>query len=88
MLTDNLDHHVFDPDELIIETETLIDLWIIAGLIVRQHHGLNNDFEEYYLNHWVYADEQNLQLYKDLQHPAFMQKMLVWNRLKRDSLSL
>ncbi len=87
-LTENVDDNVFDPNDLIIETETAIDLWIIAGLIVRRQKGINNEVEEHYLDEWINADEQNKKLFRKLQHPAYMQKMLVWNRLKREEVNL
>ena len=87
-LTDKVDDQVFDPNQLVIETETVIDLWIIAGLIVRHQKGLNNEFEEYYLNNWANADVQNRKLFTNLQNPAYMQQMLAWNRLKRDEMNL
>ena len=80
----NADDNVFDPNQLIIETETAIDLWIIAGLIVRRQQGINNEVEELYLDEWANADEQNKKLFRKLQRPPYMQKMLVWNRLKRE----
>lgn len=87
-LTDKVDDQVFDPNKLVIETETVIDLWIIAGLIVRHQKGLNNEFEEYYLNNWVNTNEQNRELFTNLQRPAYMQQMLSWNRMKRDEMNL
>lgn len=86
-LTENVDKNVFDPNELIIETESAIDLWIIAGLIIRRKEGINSELEERYLEEWITANEQNMMLYRKLQHPAFMQKMLVWNRLKREEMN-
>ena len=79
-LTSGVDNNVFDPDRLLIETEEAIDLWIIAGLIVRHQQDLNNEGEEEYLNEWINASERNKTLFKELQHPAFMQKMLIWAR--------
>ena len=84
-LTSGVDNNVFDPDQLMIETEEAIDLWIIAGLIIRRRQGLNNEVEEQYLNEWVNACKRNKKLFKELQHPAFMQKMLVWNRMQRNN---
>src|SRR5258706_9832300 len=57
-LTKNVDDNVFDHNDLIIETKSAIDLWIIAGLIVRHQQGINNEIEEQYLNEWANADEQ------------------------------
>ncbi len=86
-LTENVDENVFNPDQLIVETEQVIDLWIIAALIARHQKGLNNEVEKLYLEDWVKADSKNEVLFKKLQYPAFMQKMLVWNELKRQQLS-
>lgn len=58
-LTENVDENVFDPNELIIETESAIDLWTIAGLIVRRKEGINSELEERYLEKWITANEQN-----------------------------
>lgn len=82
-LTAHVDENVFDPDQLIIDTEGTIDLWIVASLIVRHQKGLNNALEELYLNEWIKADKQNKKLFKELEDAAYMQKMLVWNKLKR-----
>lgn len=85
-LTLNADENVFNPDDVISDTESIIDLWMIAGLIVRHQKGMNNEPEESYLNEWINATKQNRKLFKKLQHPAYMQKMLVWNELKRQEL--
>lgn len=83
-LTNKVDDNVFDPDKLIVDTEQAIDLWIIAGLIVREQQGMNNELEQQYLQEWVDADEQNRKLFGLLQNPAYMQKILVWNKLQRE----
>lgn len=85
-LTEGVDNNVFNPDKLIINTENIIDLWIIASLIVRRKMKMNNEAEEQYLDKWVNADKQNKAVFKKLQHPAYMQKMLVWNELRRQEL--
>lgn len=85
-LTEHVDENVFDPDQLIIDTEGIIDLWIVASLIVRRQKGLNNDLEELYLNEWINVDKQNKKLFKELEDAAYMQKMLVWNKLKRTEI--
>ena len=85
-LTEHVDENVFDPDQLIVDTENIIDLWIIASLIVRHQKGLNNEVEELYLNEWIKADKQHKKLFKELEEPAYMQKMLVWNKLKRTEI--
>lgn len=85
-LTKGVADNVFNADKLIIETENIIDLWIIASLIVRRKMKLNNKMEDRYLDEWANADKQNKLLFKKLQHPAYMQKMLVWNELKRQEL--
>lgn len=85
-LTEGLDEHVFNADNLIVETENIIDLWIIAGLIVRRKMKLNNEVEDQYLDEWANADKQNKALFKKLQNPAYMQKMLVWNELRRQEV--
>jgi hypothetical protein len=85
-LTDRMDGDVFNPDDLIVETENVIDLWIIASLIVRRKIKINSKVEDRYLDEWIKADKQNKELFEKLQHPAYMQKMLVWNELKRQEL--
>lgn len=85
-LTKDVDENVFDPDQLIVDTEQVMDLWIISALIIRRHRNMNNEVEEKYLDEWIEADSQNKTLYKKLQHPAHMRKMLVWNKLKRNKL--
>ncbi|MEJ0106553.1 MAG: hypothetical protein WDO19_30185 [Bacteroidota bacterium] len=81
-LTSGVDSNVFDPDQLLIETDEAIDLWIIAGLITRHQQGLNNIVEEKYLDEWVNACDRNKELFKLWQNPAFIQKMLVWVRMQ------
>lgn len=85
-LTEAVDDNVFNADKLIIETENIIDLWIIASLIVRRKLKLNSKVEDRYLDEWANASKQNKELFKKLQHPAYMQKLLVWNELKRQEL--
>ncbi|HRN46460.1 MAG TPA: hypothetical protein PKW69_00390 [Niabella sp.] len=85
-LTEHVDENVFDPDQLIVDTEGVIDLWIVASLIIRHQKGLNNELEELYLNEWINAGKQNQKFFKQLEKPACMQKMLVWNKLKRTEI--
>ncbi|MBN8876744.1 MAG: hypothetical protein J0I32_04305 [Sphingobacteriales bacterium] len=85
-LTEGVDKNVFNADNLIIEPENIIDLWIIASLIVRRKMKMNSEVEDKYLDDWKSADKGNKAMYKKLQHPAYMQKMLVWNELKRQEL--
>lgn len=85
-LTEGVDENVFSADNLIIKTENIIDLWIIASLIVRRKMKMNNKLEDRYLDEWANADKENQAMFKKLQHPAYMQKMLVWNELKRQEI--
>ncbi len=87
-LTKHVDDDVFDPDQLIADTESMIDLWIVASLIVRHQKGLNNALEELYLNEWINADKQNKEIFKLLVEPANMQKILMWNKLKEWRFSM
>lgn len=76
-LTAGVNDNIFDADPLLIETEEAIDLWIIAGLIVRRQQSLNNEIEEKYLEEWANASQRNKELYNQLQQPNFMHKMLL-----------
>jgi hypothetical protein len=82
-LTEGVDDSVFDPDRLLIQTEEAIDLWIIAGLMVRQQQNLNNEIEEKYLHEWANASERNKELFKQLQQPNFMHKILLWAKMQQ-----
>lgn len=84
-LIEGVDDTVFDPDQLLIQTEEAIDLWIIAGLMVRQQQNLNNEIEEKYLEEWVNASERNKELYDQLQNPNFMHKILLWVKMQEQS---
>ena len=52
-LTEGVDHQVISEDEILADTESLIDQRVIGALILRQQGGLNNEVEEAYLNRWL-----------------------------------
>lgn len=58
-LIEGVDEHVFDPDDVIIGTENIADLWIIASLIECRKMKLNSGVEEKYLDNWKNANKEN-----------------------------
>ncbi len=79
LIADNSDN-VFVPEQLLIETEEAIDLWIIAGLVLRRTRKMNDQIEEDRLTDWINACPRNQELYNKMQDAAFTQEMLNWSR--------
>ncbi len=79
LIADNSDN-VFVPEQLLIETEEAIDLWIIAGLVLRRTRKMNDQIEEDRLTDWINACPRNQELYIKMQDAAFTQEMLNWSR--------
>lgn len=70
--------NVFDPDSLILDTENLLDVWMIAGLIARDMRKIITRDEKKKLKEWINACEENRSLYNTLNNPANLQKFTVW----------
>lgn len=83
-LTDGMDDQVFSPEQLIIDTEEAIELWIIAGLLIRHFRGLNNEIEEKYLQEWSQISERNKEILEKMKDPRFMQQLLQWAVMHRN----
>lgn len=79
-LTAGYDEAVFDPSELIIETEELTEIWVIAGLITQYLLGQTSEIEEEHLMMWASFSERNQQLFLKMQRPDFLNEMLLWLR--------
>jgi hypothetical protein len=77
LMKDHFDN-VFNPDSLIIDTENLLDVWMIAGLIARDMQKIISPDEKRTLQEWVEACEENKSLYNSLNHPANLHKFTVW----------
>ena len=70
--------NVFDPDSLIVDTESLLDIWMIAGLIARDMRKIITRDEKKKLEEWMDESEENRTLYNSLNNPANLQKFTVW----------
>lgn len=77
-LTEDLHNNVFDPDSLIIDTESVLDIWMIAGLIARDMRNYITPFEKKKLREWIEASEHNRAIYNTLNNPANLHKFNVW----------
>lgn len=81
-LTDGMDDNVFSADELIIETDDLLDCWMIA----RQMQGILGQDEKKALDQWREASPRNEELYRLFSDKANLQKFVTWlKKLNRDS---
>lgn len=79
-LTAGYDEAVFDPSRLIIETEEVTEIWIIAGLITKYLLGHIDEIEEKHLMEWVAASERNQMLFIKMQQADFLGELLLWLR--------
>lgn len=70
--------HMFDPGELIEDTERAIEIWMVSGFIAREKEKIISDEEKRFLMEWVEADKQNEAIYKALTDTANLQKFIVW----------
>ena len=86
-LIDGQDDAVFDPAQFMIETEDATELWIIAGLIIRQQQQAITTYEQKVLDDWMDASEGNKRLFEELQDPVFFQQLLAWSYIQRKNTS-
>ena len=84
-LTSGLEDKIFSANDLIIETEDLLDVWMIAGLLARKIEGIISEEEQRSLDVWVEASEKNKALYELLQDKTNLQKLLSWVRNQRST---
>src|SRR5690349_17339974 len=66
--------NVVDLDAIIEETDDVVELWVIAGLIARERKGEINETEKNMLAEWVAASEHNEEIYKAFSNPANFQR--------------
>jgi hypothetical protein len=77
-LAEKFYNNVLDPDSLIIETENLLDVWMIAGLIARDMQNVIEPDEKKRLEEWIEESENNRAIYKSLTNPANLHKFVLW----------
>lgn len=70
VLIDGVIDNIFSADDLIIETEELLDTWMIAGLIARQMQGELGQDEKRALDRWRAAAPRNEELYRLFSNKA------------------
>ena len=84
-LIEGVDNKVFNPETLISETDDLLDIWMMAGLIARQMHGIITADEERSLHNWMKEAAHNKALYETFSNKANLQKFLLWLRELKSS---
>ncbi|WP_276504853.1 hypothetical protein [Terrimonas pollutisoli] len=85
-LTEDFDNNVFNPEEFMYETSDVIELWAIAGLIVRQQEKVITVEEQQILDTWLKDSARNRRLFKHLQNPPVLQKLIEWCKVERNIL--
>lgn len=75
-LCERNDDHVFDADALIMETDELLDYWMIAGLVARQMQNIISEDEKVILQSWIDASEEHKALYERFTNKANLQKFV------------
>jgi hypothetical protein len=70
--------NITDLDAVIEETDNVVELWVIAGLIARERRGEINETEKDMLAEWIAESEQNEEIYKAFSDPAHFQRFAVW----------
>ncbi|HEV7332694.1 MAG TPA: hypothetical protein VGN63_16765 [Flavisolibacter sp.] len=83
-LTEGLDDRIFSADELIIDTEDLLDNWMVAGLVAREMQGILGEDEKQALENWLAESETHQRLYALFQDKANLQKFVRWMKGLRD----
>ena len=76
------DEAVFDPTQLIIETDEATEIWIIAGIITRYLINDVDEIEKKHLMEWAALSERNQQLFFKMQQVDFLNELLLWLRPK------
>jgi hypothetical protein len=64
-------------DEIIVATEDIVDLWVIAGLMARQIQGVIEPDQKKQLKDWSSLSNQHKKLYKILRNPANLQSLIL-----------
>lgn len=77
-LTGEVAHNIVDPESVIEETDDILELWVIAGLIARELKNDINEMQKTMLAEWIAASEHNEKMYKTLSNPANFQKFILW----------
>jgi len=71
---------IFDPNDLINETDSLLDLWMIAGLIAREMEGIIGEDEKRVLQNRVNALAQHQATYQLLPDKTNLKHLATWLR--------
>ena len=85
-LTEGFDNKIFDPEEFMYETGDVIELWAIAGLVVRLQENLITAEEQQILDTWLKDSARNRHLFEELKNPPTLQKLIGWCRAHRKML--
>lgn len=83
-LIEGLYDRIFSADDLIIETEDLLDTWMVAGLVAREMQGIISDEEKQALQTWLAESEEHRRVYALLQDKANLQKVVQWLKRLRE----
>jgi hypothetical protein len=71
---------MINPEDLIDETDDILEVWVITGLIARERVNELNEVEKEMLDEWIASSEKNERLYKALSNPANFQQFIEWFR--------
>ena len=77
-LIDEIAGNVVDLDAIIDQTDDVVELWVIAGLIARERRGEINETEKNLLAEWIAESAHNEEIYKAFSNPAHFQRFAVW----------
>jgi len=86
-LTDGLEEKIFSANDFIIETEDLLDTWMISGLLARKIEGIISEEEQRSLDVWVKASDKNKAIYELLQDKSNMQKLFTWVKKSQQNMN-
>lgn len=76
-LLGTVNHRRLSLDEIIVATEDIVDLWVVAGLMARQMQGIVEPEQKRQLKDWVSLSDQHKKLYKILRNPANLQTLVL-----------
>lgn len=65
-LTDGYEEDILSLDNIIVDTDELLDYWMVAGLIARERKGIITKDEKRSLRQWVDAGDAHKKLYEVL----------------------
>lgn len=77
MLLEAVDSKRLSLDEIIMATEGMVDLWVVAGLMARQLQGVIEPEQKKQLAEWVASSNQNRKVYNLLRSPANLHTLLL-----------